>query len=124
MKKAVEESKVLEDGKHMGTIVDVEYRTAPYEYVDLVIESKGCKIKCGYPFVIMPQSKLGKKLMEFGAVLKVGEDIDPDDYFKGKDIAFITMKKGQYANVIPESVTLTKEPSITGVNESKIVIPK
>lgn len=121
MKKIVEESNVLEDGKHEGTIIAVEYREKPYEYVDLVIQSGGAKLKCGYPFTIMPQSILGKKLMEFGAELKVGQPIDPDDYFINKKVAFISMKKGIYANILPESVTPMEDASVaTDVKTVKV----
>ena len=120
MERAVEERKVLQDGKHEGTITAVEYRDKPFEYVDLVIESEECKLKVGYPFKIMPDSKLGKLLTSFGAELKFGSMIDPDEYFINKKCEFMTMQKttntGTYANIIPDSV---KPGIIMGVDTAK-----
>ncbi len=109
----VEERKLLEDGKHLGEIKAVEYRDKPYEYCDLVIESENVTMKVGYPFKIMPESKLGLLLKAFGATLEFGDMMDPDDYFIGQKCAFMTMKKttpnGTYSNIIPESVQPLKE---------------
>ena len=104
MERIVEEKKTLEDGKYEGVIVKVEYRNKPHEYLDLVIECEGMKLKAGYPFKIMPESYLGKKMMEFGAKLIVGKPIDPDPYFIGKKVSFLIQKMGVYSNVIPASV--------------------
>ena len=113
MERTVEERKVLIDGKHEGVIAEVSYRTEPFEYVDLIIESENVKLKVGYPFKIMPDSKLGKLLSLFGAKLRVGEPIDPDHYFIGRKCEFLTMQKttatGTYANIVPDSV----KPSLT-----------
>ena len=67
MKLKVEAQTTLEDGKHQGRIVDVEYRTEPYKYTDIVIEfSEGQQIKAGYPTKLMENSKLGLLLKRFG----------------------------------------------------------
>lgn len=109
VKKIVEEPKVLEDGKYEGVIINTEYREKPFEYLDLIIETKinekdTIKLKCGYPFKIMPESKLGLLLTKFGARLKIGEVIDTDDYLVGKPCSFLVAKKGKYANIMSETV--------------------
>lgn len=109
VERKVEEIKRLEDGKHVGVITEVKYRSEPFEYVDLHIEAEGCKVTCGYPFKIMPESKLGLALKSFGAVLEIGNMIDPDKYFIGKKCSFITITKGKYSNVISESVQPLRE---------------
>lgn len=111
MQKQVEEKTVIEDGKHEGTILRVDYRTVPFDYVDVIIQYEGLEMKAGYPFMIMPDSLLGERLKAFGCDMKIGDMIDPDDYFiKGTIVEFITMKKTsqkngkEYANIIPQSL--------------------
>ena len=104
VERIVEEKKTLEDGKYEGVIIAVEYRNKPHEYLDLIIECEGMKLKCGYPFKIMRESYLGKKMMEFGAKLITGEPIDPDPIFIGKKCSFLVQKAGIYSNIIPASV--------------------
>ncbi len=106
-----EESIRLEDGKHMGQIIAVEERTEPYAYIDLVIKPTGTDLsmKAGYPAFLNPTSKLGNLLLRFGAVLKIGENFDPEKLMKGKMVEFMSIAKpgktGKvYANIIPDSV--------------------
>ena len=113
MKRKVEQSITLEDGKHTGIIDSVEYRTEPYEYVDVVIKETETKlnIKCGYPFTITDNTALGIALIRFGAKLEVDKEVDPDEYFKvGAEVEFMTLtedtKKGRFARIISESLKL------------------
>ena len=104
MEYEVKESKVIEDGTHKGKIVAVEERTKPYNYVDVIIDFEGFKMKSGYPAIILETSKLGQLLSRFGADLKVGTKIKIEDVLVGKECLFITMRKERYANIIPDSV--------------------
>lgn len=100
----VEKIKKLEDGAHEGIITALEYREKPYEYVDVVIESKDVKIKAGYPKTMMIKSKLGELLIRFGAELKEGTTIDPDKVLIGKECKFTCVADGLYTKVIQESL--------------------
>ena len=98
----------IEDGAKKGVIVDVEYRTEPYNYTDVVIEfkvdDKPFRLKTGYATTVTESSNLGKLLMEFGAGLEVGQMIDPNKILIGKKCKFMTLKKGKFVNILPESV--------------------
>lgn len=100
----IKEPSGFKDGPHEGTIVAVEYRTTPYEYTDLVIESDGKKIKAGFPSLVSPVSKLGMLMQEFGVKLVIGESIEPEKIFIGKEVIFMTMMKGNFANVVNGSL--------------------
>jgi len=106
----VKESRPLEDGKHNGKIVAVEYRDTPYEYTDVVIEEAKTKIKLKYgcPSIVSEKSRLGKLLLAFKLVLKVGEKIDPEKVLVGKEVVFMTLTektdKGEFSNIVAESV--------------------
>ena len=105
MELPVEAPKIIADGLHKGVIVDVERRTTPHDYTDIVIEFEdGIKLKCGYPTKVMDTSRLGKLLMRFGASLKVGSKINPYKLLVGKECEFITIRDGQYSNVEAKSV--------------------
>jgi len=94
----------IDDGKHTGIITGVEYRTTPYAYTDVVIETQGIKLKVGYPTMLMEESKLGQLLKRLNVVFVVGQKVNIDKEIIGKNVEFITMKKGKYANIIPDSV--------------------
>ena len=102
----------IEEGKHNGVIIGVEYREKPFPYMDLVIEFKvneePVKLKSGYPQSVTPDSKLGRELINFGASLEVGGSIDPEKVFVGKAVSFMTMNKkterGTFANIVNGSL--------------------
>ena len=105
----VEEVKRIEDGKHEGVIVAVEYREQPYAYVDVVIEFEGGKkVKTGFPRAITTESKLGKLLLEFGAVMQVGTPLDPNKILEGEECTFMTITnqtaRGSFANLVHGSL--------------------
>ena len=103
----VKESKQLSEGRHVGVVTKVEYRTEPFEYTDLFIESENILVKAGYPSVVSEKSKLGKLLKRFGAELKVGAKIDPDTLI-GLKCQFLTTseetKDGTFARVLADTV--------------------
>ena len=105
----VEAVKRIEDGKHEGEIIAIEYRQQPHKYTDIVIEfEEGKKIKTGVPTAVTTESKLGKLLLDFGANLQVGQGINPEDVLVGKLCTFMTMtrvtERGSFANVISGSL--------------------
>lgn len=109
MKLKVEQTKIIEEGKHEGAITEVEFRTSPFEYTDVVIEfGEGNKIKAGFPTNLTPDSKLGKLLELFGAKIEVGEEIDPADILVGKKCAFMSIndltERGTFAKVVTGSL--------------------
>ncbi len=96
----------IEDGKHVGMIVGVEYRTKPYEYTDVVLEFEDKKrIKAGFPSQITPESQMGKLLIEFKCLnLRVGQTLDPEKELIGKACEFMTQTEGKFANVVKGSL--------------------
>jgi hypothetical protein len=108
MKLEVQKKLEIDDGLHKGVIINVEYREKPFAYTDVSIEfdagGKKMVMKSGYPTTISESSKLGKLLQRFGAVLKVGNLIDPGEILVGKPCSFMTLKEGEYSNVLPDSL--------------------
>ena len=107
----VTKPKRLEEGRYIGVITDVQYRTEPYTYTDVYIEVKDVCIIAGYPTVISEESKLGQLLMRFGANLIIGSMIDPDKVLIGKQCSFVVIEqeskkeKGKYySKVVSQSV--------------------
>ncbi len=109
VKKAI----IISDGQHEGAIINVRYRSKPFEYADLEIQMPGendehLDLKVGYPLIVSQNSKLGQLLQRFGAQLEVGASIDPDKILIGKRCRFKTMTetnaKGKFARIIPDSV--------------------
>lgn len=104
MKIEVEADKKLDEGKHEGVIIDVEYRTDPYHYTDLVIEVGDSKIKAGFPTLITKSSKLGKLLDRFGLDVEVGTTIDPNSVLVGEQCTFLVEADGEYSKVVTSTV--------------------
>lgn len=108
MELEVQESKIIEDGKHEGIIVDVQYRTEPYAYTDVIIELKEMKIKAGYPTTLALGTKLADLMSRFGITLAVGQTVDPNEVLVGKPCQFMTIaettQKGTFPKVLPDSV--------------------
>ena len=111
MKLKVQPDKKIEDGRHEGVIVAVEYREKPFEYTDLVIEFEGGKrIKYGVPTAMSPSSKLGRLVEEFtGNDPIVGGEIDPDIVFINQKCSFQTITTGKFSNVVKDSVRRLKK---------------
>lgn len=103
----------IPEGSHTGEIVRNEKNITEkddktYEYHDTIIRLTDIKgdvqLKVGVPFNISEKSALGKLLKRFGAVLKVDEDVDTDEYLKkGLKVKFLTKNKktanGEFANI-------------------------
>ncbi len=102
----------IPDGSHRGVIKTIQYRTKPYEYTDLVIQfpidGKQASIKAGFPTMVTPESKLGKLLTAFGAILEVGKEIEPEATLIERNVTFMTIsnktERGTFANVVPNSI--------------------
>jgi len=110
MKLKVEEPKSISDGAHEGTIIAIEYRNKPFDYTDLVIEfESGRKLKYGVPTSVSVESKLGKLLLDFGASLEIGGEIDPEDVFVNQQVTFMTMRDSKgYSNIVRDSLKIKK----------------
>ena len=97
--------KKLEDGAHNGVIIELNERKEPYDYLDITIEMADKQtIKVGFPFNIMVESKLGKLLQRFGAILVEGEILKLDPILVGKECTFTSVMDGKYAKVLGESL--------------------
>lgn len=107
MKIKVEERKILEEGKHEGAIIAVEYREKPYKYVDFVIETTEneatFKLKAGYAQYLRVDTQLGLLFKRFGYNLKVGQNVEPEELI-GKKVQFLTVTKNRYANILPATL--------------------
>ena len=108
MKIEIKEIKSVSDGTHTGKIVGVEYRTEPYQYTDYVIEftekEETYKLKAGYPTNLCKGSKHAIFLEQFGMELVVGTQVDPESFTVGKEVTFLTMTEGNFANIVAKSV--------------------
>lgn len=106
----VEESKKLEDGKYVGTITHIEYRTEPFEYTDVFVTEKttGIALKYGCPSRVSENSKLGKLLEKF-VTLVVGSTVNPEKLLVNKEVSFMTMTErakdgNEYARIVDNSI--------------------
>ena len=103
----------LEDGKHEGAITEVQFRTEPYKYMDVVIETQGkdrvIPLKYGVPYSdnVTEMTKLGRLLREF-TELKIGEKVDPEKILLGKKVTFQTQMdksdKGEFCRILNGTV--------------------
>ena len=105
----VKESKMLDEGLHKGAIVGIEYRTEPFAYTDVLIESEGVNLKASYPTEVSEKSALGKLMARFGALLVVGQSLSPESVLIGQPCQFLVSvapgKDGkEYANILRDSV--------------------
>lgn len=99
MKIEVTEVKKLPEGKHIGVIIDVQYRDVTFgtktaNYTDVHIESNDVVLTAGYPTVITEESGLGQLLMRFEErKLVVGAQIDPNKVLVGQQCSFVVIEK-------------------------------
>ena len=113
----VKEPIKLEDGKHEGKIVKVEYRGpeekvhSQYEYTDLHIQEKesGVILRTGVPTYLSPTSKLGKLLAKFlGREITPKEKLVPENILLDKEVTFLTtMEKtdsGEFAKILVDTL--------------------
>jgi len=110
MKIATEKSVKLVDGKYEGVIEDIQYRTDPYAYTDVIVKIDDMTLTAGYPTKIIKDSALSMLLTRFGAKLVIGKDIEPEEFLtKGKKVKFTVVnakaKDGKtYANIVRETL--------------------
>ena len=117
MKLTVEEEKKIEEGKHEGVIVELQERTKPFNYTDLVVEFNGTKLKYGVPTKLTMNSQLGKLMLDFGASLQVGKELNLNETFVGKQVEFMVMNnktdRGTFANIVKGSLKpLVKQEAV------------
>jgi len=111
MKKKVEKTIKIDDGYHKGIITNIEYRTEPFEYVDIHIKETetDIELKCGVPFNITENTALGQMLQRFGATLEVDKEIEVEDFIK-KDVKveFLTRTdktdRGNFARIVSDTL--------------------
>lgn len=109
MEYLVKESLKLDEGKHEGVVVRLEYRESPYKYTDVIIECNRVELKAGYPSFIAVDSKLGLLLQRFGVELKAGSSVK-DDVLVGRKCSFLTVNEASkkdgktYARVLQDTV--------------------
>lgn len=112
----------LEDGKHSGKIVDLKQRlfekgSEVFKYLDVHIRAdNGCDIKVGYPANISDKSRLGELLKRFGASIVPGTKYNPESFLKDKSVVFVTVKPGDFAEVVHNSL----KPNSESVVEEKV----
>jgi len=108
------------DGQHTGVITKVEYRTEPYKYTDVFVETNNTEgnvveLKYGCPTSITAETKLGKLLKRFGAELNVKEVLYPAKILTGKKVTFMTMnevkEKGTFSRIVKDSLKPLEEVS-------------
>ena len=108
----------VEEGKHTGKIVDVQYRETPHAYTDLyfTIDGTDKQVKYGCPTGISTESKLGQ-LFEILTEKEIVEEQNYDpDTLKGIKVSYMTIneksKKGnsnmEFARVVDGSIKLRK----------------
>ena len=104
---------IVVQGQHIGVITKVDYRTEPFNYTDVYVETKDAEgniveLKYGCPTKITPVTKLGRLLKQFGADVKPNTKIDPDKFLIGKKVVFMTMNKttdkGTFSNIVVDSL--------------------
>jgi len=104
---------IVVQGQHIGVITTVEYRTEPYKYTDVFVETKDkegniVELRYGCPTNISSVTKLGKLLKSFGAELKVKAKIDPEKILAGKKVTFMTLNKetdkGTFSKIVDDSL--------------------
>lgn len=101
---------LMEDGKHIGVVVRVEYREEPYKYTDIYIkpEGKAIELKYGCPTKIHEETKLGKVLREFTGEIVPGVAYDPEKILLNRRVYFMTQiektGEGQFVKVVNNSI--------------------
>ena len=120
--RTVQESNLIEDGKHAGTIKKVDARTyGEFNYVDIVLGDidgvvSDFTLKYSAPDNLSPNTKLGKLIAVFGGSLKVGSSVDLESIFRvGSKVEFMTLKRQskkdpsrEYAEIVEDSLKPSK----------------
>ena len=89
------EAVIISDGEHSGIVSKVVYRTTPFEYTDVYIntidEKETGELKVGFPSNISDVSILGITLQKFGANIAKGQKVNPYKILVGKKCKFTTI---------------------------------
>lgn len=124
MEHKVKRPVVIQDGTHRGVIIEIEYRTEPYEYTDVWVELKTkdepIRLKYGCPTTVSSESKFGKLLKSFGAKLVPDEMID-DKILIGKECVFLTMTEERDGKKFAKIVENSLKPVDKGEDDVNLV---
>ena len=109
MKRKVEKPRRLEDGVHNGIIIDLQERTKPYKYVDLILEIDKVQFTAGYPDWLSEGSALGELAARFGAKPLIEDAIlDLKQLLVGRHFTCMSLNETKdnktYTKIIPASV--------------------
>ncbi len=110
----------IPDGTHPGEIIEITYRTEPYEYTDIWIQLSDidAKLKYGCPSHMTDKSKLGRLMIDFGSVFKEDEIVKPEDFLLNKKVTLMTLRKTKKDKVNKEvSFSEIVEDSLKPVEE-------
>ena len=105
----MKEHKLLEDGKHEGTVEKIEYRDEPYKYTDVFIkvDEESFDLKYGVPTSAGMEGKLAKLLGAFANIVP-GEKYDPEKILVGKRVSFMTIQEkrdgGTFVKIVDGSI--------------------
>jgi len=116
----VAKTRVIDEGKHDGTVANMKFRTSDegYEYLDIAVtvkdtEGEDVDIKLGFPKYISEGSSFGKFLKATGFDFAVEQEIKLstiEKHIVGKKLNFQTQnktsEKGTFATIIKETVKL------------------
>lgn len=114
----VQETKRIDEGKHVGTITRVEKREASkagrkFAYVDIFVKTGDAEIKAGYPARVTRESSLGRLVQRFGGALEVGQTIAIDPLLLNRACTFVTVNEktdeGTFARIQRESLRPASE---------------
>jgi len=116
MKRQVQTSNILEEGEHTGLITEVQERETVqgFNYIDVFIQVKECKIKTSFSDYISPTSKLGIVLERFGTRLEPDTEVDLEESLTGQECKFSVVKKlnkndgKTYSNIINDTLRPAK----------------
>ena len=101
----------IPDGRHIGKIIMVDFRTDPYDYTDITIciSSSEAEIKYSVPTNLSTQTKLGRLMLDFGETYQLNGKIKPVEILMSKNVEFMTITKPNkdgvnYASIVDGSL--------------------
>lgn len=117
MKLTAEPTRVIDEGKHNGTLIKCEENTrGEYKYMDMWFKILGDgvdrTIKTGVPSRIEKNSTLGRIIESTGLAVIVGEEYDLEEILVGKTFSFLVTDEpgtGKHAGktfkkIIPDTI--------------------
>ena len=127
MKRTVKEDKefiLVEDGKHQGSIVNIDEKEVTskkdgkvYHYIDVIVSCEGYKfedespltIRAGFPDNLSPSSALGEFLTRMDFDITKDKEID-FDILLSKPVTYLTLQKKVGDNIYNEVILKTLKP--------------